>query len=195
MIGRFSVCVLHPQAQEIQSLYNVTVETYLQCLECTYIENGTSFLLSLPMHIRESHNSLVRVPSNLARVFSYIGILFKVLSSECYIALFDSCQREDVVCLKIQSLCLSYSVVFQEDCVRFFFKLQELRDGDKCYCEKCGEKKPFKQVSSLELKGCSIVETVVICLFTELLHFVLSYVGLQTHLPAPCLVSSPEEIP
>lgn len=107
MIGRFSVCVLHPQAQEIHSLYKVTVETYLQCLECTYIENGTSFLLSLPMHIRESHNSLVRVPSNLARVFSYIGILFKVLSTECYIALFDSCRREDEVCLKWKlSLCV-----------------------------------------------------------------------------------------
>ncbi|XP_070976959.1 ubl carboxyl-terminal hydrolase 18-like [Oncorhynchus clarkii lewisi] len=77
-------------AQEIQSLYKVTMETYLQCLECKYIETGASFLLSLPMHIRESHDSL-------------------------------------------------------EDCIRFFFKRQELRDGDKCYCERCGEKKPSQQ--------------------------------------------------
>ncbi|KAM9402479.1 ubl carboxyl-terminal hydrolase 18 isoform 1-T1 [Salvelinus alpinus] len=77
-------------AQEIHSLYKVTMETYLQCLECKYIETGTSFLLSLPMHIRESHDSL-------------------------------------------------------EDCIRFFFELQELRDGDKCYCERCGEKTPSKQ--------------------------------------------------
>uniref|UniRef100_A0A4W5QD99 Ubiquitin specific peptidase 18 n=1 Tax=Hucho hucho TaxID=62062 RepID=A0A4W5QD99_9TELE len=77
-------------AQEIQSLYKVTVETYLQCIECTYIKTGTSFLLSLPMHIRESHNSL-------------------------------------------------------EGCIRLFFELQELRDGDKCYCARCGEKKPSKQ--------------------------------------------------
>ncbi|KAK6314797.1 hypothetical protein J4Q44_G00143260 [Coregonus suidteri] len=77
-------------AQEIQSLYKVTMETYLQCLECTYIESGTSFLLSLPMHLKDSHNSL-------------------------------------------------------EDCIRLVFELQELRDRDKCYCEKCGEKKPSKQ--------------------------------------------------
>ncbi|CAB1345929.1 unnamed protein product [Coregonus sp. 'balchen'] len=77
-------------AQEIQSLYKVTMETYLQCLECTYIESGTSFLLSLPMHLKDSHNSL-------------------------------------------------------DDCIRLFFELQELRDRDNCYCERCGEKKPSKQ--------------------------------------------------
>ncbi|KAJ8007069.1 hypothetical protein DPEC_G00113740 [Dallia pectoralis] len=76
-------------AQEIQRLYKVEVETYLQCIECENICSGTSFFVGLPLTIKEGGNSL-------------------------------------------------------EDCVRFFFELQELRDTDKGYCVMCGEKKPSK---------------------------------------------------
>ena len=48
-----------PQVQAIHSLYNVTLETVLHCKECKYIQSYTSFLLSLPLHIKEDHNSLV----------------------------------------------------------------------------------------------------------------------------------------
>ncbi|KAL0962870.1 hypothetical protein UPYG_G00346580 [Umbra pygmaea] len=77
-------------AQKIQCLYKVNVETYLQCIECKHTNTGTSFVLSLPLNIKESNNTL-------------------------------------------------------EDCLRFFFRLQELKDMDKCFCQRCGEKRPSKQ--------------------------------------------------
>ncbi|XP_026182282.1 ubl carboxyl-terminal hydrolase 18 [Mastacembelus armatus] len=45
-------------AFEIQNLYKISVETHLQCLECSSVQTQTSYLLSLPVHIREDHNSL-----------------------------------------------------------------------------------------------------------------------------------------
>ncbi|XP_047431956.1 ubl carboxyl-terminal hydrolase 18 [Mugil cephalus] len=45
-------------ADEIQNLYRISVETQLQCLYCTSIQTHGSFLLSLPLHIKEDHNSL-----------------------------------------------------------------------------------------------------------------------------------------
>ncbi|XP_062339445.1 ubl carboxyl-terminal hydrolase 18 isoform X1 [Osmerus eperlanus] len=44
--------------QAILSLYKVSLETVLHCRDCTYIQSYTSFLLSLPLHIKEDHNSL-----------------------------------------------------------------------------------------------------------------------------------------
>uniref|UniRef100_UPI0037E79E36 ubl carboxyl-terminal hydrolase 18 n=1 Tax=Semicossyphus pulcher TaxID=241346 RepID=UPI0037E79E36 len=45
-------------ALEIQNLYKISVESHLQCLECTSVQTQTSFLLSLPLYIKEDHNSL-----------------------------------------------------------------------------------------------------------------------------------------
>uniref|UniRef100_A0A3Q2DDQ0 USP domain-containing protein n=1 Tax=Cyprinodon variegatus TaxID=28743 RepID=A0A3Q2DDQ0_CYPVA len=46
------------KALEIQSLYKISVETHLQCLECNTIQTRNSHLLSLPLHIKEEQNSL-----------------------------------------------------------------------------------------------------------------------------------------
>ncbi|XP_034433966.1 ubl carboxyl-terminal hydrolase 18 [Hippoglossus hippoglossus] len=45
-------------AQEIQNLYKVSVETHLQCLECSSVQTQTSFQLSLHLHVKEDHDSL-----------------------------------------------------------------------------------------------------------------------------------------
>ncbi|XP_041636969.1 ubl carboxyl-terminal hydrolase 18 isoform X2 [Cheilinus undulatus] len=45
-------------ALEIQNLYKVSVEMHLQCLECTSDKTQISFLLSLPLHIRDEYNTL-----------------------------------------------------------------------------------------------------------------------------------------
>lgn len=45
-------------ALEIHNLYKICVETYLQCLECSSVQTHTSYLLSLPLHIKEDRNSL-----------------------------------------------------------------------------------------------------------------------------------------
>ncbi|XP_056133735.1 ubl carboxyl-terminal hydrolase 18 [Lampris incognitus] len=45
-------------ALEIHNLYRISVETYLECLDCAHILSGSSYLLSLPLHIRAEQNSL-----------------------------------------------------------------------------------------------------------------------------------------
>uniref|UniRef100_A0A1A8F5X2 Ubiquitin specific peptidase 18 n=1 Tax=Nothobranchius korthausae TaxID=1143690 RepID=A0A1A8F5X2_9TELE len=45
-------------ALEIENLYKISVETRLQCLECDLVQTGSSFLLSLPLHLKEDENSL-----------------------------------------------------------------------------------------------------------------------------------------
>lgn len=45
-------------ALEIKDLYKISVETYLQCLDCNSLQTQTSFLLSLPLHVKEDDNSL-----------------------------------------------------------------------------------------------------------------------------------------
>ncbi|XP_015816083.3 ubl carboxyl-terminal hydrolase 18 isoform X1 [Nothobranchius furzeri] len=45
-------------ALEIENLYKISVETQLQCLECDLVQTRSSFLLSLPLHIKEDENSL-----------------------------------------------------------------------------------------------------------------------------------------
>ncbi|XP_044042587.1 ubl carboxyl-terminal hydrolase 18 [Siniperca chuatsi] len=45
-------------ALEIQNLYKISVETRVQCLECTFVQTHTSYLLSLPLHIKEEPNYL-----------------------------------------------------------------------------------------------------------------------------------------
>ncbi|XP_047245336.1 ubl carboxyl-terminal hydrolase 18 [Girardinichthys multiradiatus] len=45
-------------ALEIQGLYKISLETQLQCLECSTIQTQNSHLLSLPLHIREEQNTL-----------------------------------------------------------------------------------------------------------------------------------------
>ncbi|XP_037615767.1 ubl carboxyl-terminal hydrolase 18 isoform X1 [Sebastes umbrosus] len=47
-----------PLALEIQNLYKIPVETYLQCLECSSVQTLSSFLLSLPLRVKEDHDSL-----------------------------------------------------------------------------------------------------------------------------------------
>lgn len=45
-------------ALEIQNLYKISVETHLQCLDCDSVQTKTSYLLNLPLHIKEDHNTL-----------------------------------------------------------------------------------------------------------------------------------------
>ncbi|KAM4615524.1 ubl carboxyl-terminal hydrolase 18 isoform 2-T2 [Polymixia lowei] len=45
-------------ALDIQKLYQIPVEMYLQCLECKCIQSWPSYLISLPLHLREGCNSL-----------------------------------------------------------------------------------------------------------------------------------------
>ncbi|XP_034529981.1 ubl carboxyl-terminal hydrolase 18 isoform X2 [Notolabrus celidotus] len=45
-------------ALEIQELYKISVQTQLECLECSFNQTQTSFMLSLPLHIKEDDNSL-----------------------------------------------------------------------------------------------------------------------------------------
>ncbi|GLD48348.1 ubl carboxyl-terminal hydrolase 18 [Lates japonicus] len=45
-------------ALEIQNLYKISVETHLRCLDCSSVQTRSSYLLSLPLHIKEDHNSL-----------------------------------------------------------------------------------------------------------------------------------------
>lgn len=55
-------------AGEIQSLYRISVESHLECLECTWINSGKSYLLSLPLHIREGENYLEEIISSFFEV-------------------------------------------------------------------------------------------------------------------------------
>ncbi|XP_067346131.1 ubl carboxyl-terminal hydrolase 18 isoform X1 [Channa argus] len=45
-------------ARKIQDLYKISVETHLRCLECFSIQTQSSYHLSLPLHIKEDHNTL-----------------------------------------------------------------------------------------------------------------------------------------
>ncbi|KAM7378363.1 hypothetical protein PAMA_013322 [Pampus argenteus] len=45
-------------ALDIQNLYKISVETHLTCLECASVQTRASYLLSLPLHIKEVNNSL-----------------------------------------------------------------------------------------------------------------------------------------
>uniref|UniRef100_A0A3Q3AE18 Ubiquitin specific peptidase 18 n=2 Tax=Kryptolebias marmoratus TaxID=37003 RepID=A0A3Q3AE18_KRYMA len=45
-------------ALEVQNLYKISLETQLRCLECSSVQTRSTFLLSLPLHIKEDHNSL-----------------------------------------------------------------------------------------------------------------------------------------
>lgn len=59
-LSSFHTCVcLCCQALEIENLYKISLETYVQCLECSSVQAQTSYLLSLPLHVKEDHNSLV----------------------------------------------------------------------------------------------------------------------------------------
>nr|XP_046235324.1 ubl carboxyl-terminal hydrolase 18 isoform X2 [Scatophagus argus] len=77
-------------ALEIQNLYKISLETQLQCLVCRSVQTQTSYLLNLPLHINEDHNSL-------------------------------------------------------EGCLTSFFKHQELKDLNCCFCPSCETKTPSKQ--------------------------------------------------
>uniref|UniRef100_A0A8C8DE17 Ubiquitin specific peptidase 18 n=1 Tax=Oryzias sinensis TaxID=183150 RepID=A0A8C8DE17_9TELE len=45
-------------ALEIKDLYKISVETHLQCLQCNSTKTLESYQLSLPLHIKEDHNTL-----------------------------------------------------------------------------------------------------------------------------------------
>lgn len=61
-------------AFEIQNLYKVSVETYLQCSECSSVQTRPSFLLSLPLHVKEDHNYLEGCISSFLEVHELTGI-------------------------------------------------------------------------------------------------------------------------
>ncbi|XP_073337146.1 ubl carboxyl-terminal hydrolase 18 [Pagrus major] len=45
-------------ALEIQDLYKISLETHVQCLECSSVQTKSTYLLSLPLHVQEDKNSL-----------------------------------------------------------------------------------------------------------------------------------------
>ncbi|KAJ4924930.1 hypothetical protein JOQ06_003878 [Pogonophryne albipinna] len=45
-------------ALEIQNLYKISVETCVQCLDCSSVQTLNTYLLSLPLHVKEDHDSL-----------------------------------------------------------------------------------------------------------------------------------------
>lgn len=45
-------------AQQIKCLYKVKVEEHLQCNECTYIQSGETYLISLPLPLLRASNTL-----------------------------------------------------------------------------------------------------------------------------------------
>lgn len=45
-------------ALDIQNLYKISEETYLECLNCNSVQTLTTYQLSLSLHIKEDHNSL-----------------------------------------------------------------------------------------------------------------------------------------
>ncbi|KAJ8262013.1 hypothetical protein GJAV_G00161100 [Gymnothorax javanicus] len=45
-------------AQRIKGLYLVNLEEYLQCNECTYVQSGDTYLLSLPLPVLSGSNTL-----------------------------------------------------------------------------------------------------------------------------------------
>lgn len=45
-------------AFKIQNLYKISLETCLQCLECSSVQTHPNYLLSLPLHITEDQNTL-----------------------------------------------------------------------------------------------------------------------------------------
>jgi len=47
------------QAQEIRSLYEIKVETQVQCSHCSFIQREPNSLFSLPLAISEKENTLV----------------------------------------------------------------------------------------------------------------------------------------
>ncbi|TNN63171.1 Ubl carboxyl-terminal hydrolase 18 [Liparis tanakae] len=47
-----------PLALKIQDLYKISLETHLQCLECSSLQTLTSYMLSLSLHVKEDHDSL-----------------------------------------------------------------------------------------------------------------------------------------
>lgn len=48
------------QALEIQNLYRISVKTNLECLECSSVQTLNTYMLGLPLHVKEDHDSLVR---------------------------------------------------------------------------------------------------------------------------------------
>ncbi|KAK2859068.1 hypothetical protein Q5P01_003688 [Channa striata] len=61
-------------ALKIQDLYRISVETHLQCLKCSSIQTQSSYLLSLPLHIKEDHNSLEDCMSSFFEHQQLMGI-------------------------------------------------------------------------------------------------------------------------
>ncbi|XP_036977961.1 ubl carboxyl-terminal hydrolase 18 [Acanthopagrus latus] len=45
-------------ALEIQNLYKISLETHVQCLECSSVQTKSTYLLNLPLHVQEDDNSL-----------------------------------------------------------------------------------------------------------------------------------------
>ncbi|XP_033845437.1 ubl carboxyl-terminal hydrolase 18 isoform X2 [Periophthalmus magnuspinnatus] len=45
-------------AEQIQTLYKISVETHVQCLQCDSIQTKENYLLTLPLHVKEDHTSL-----------------------------------------------------------------------------------------------------------------------------------------
>lgn len=58
------------QAQDIQKLYRILTETQVQCLVCSSVQTRSSYLLSLPLPLRDNESSLVR----------FLFIVFKLRS-------------------------------------------------------------------------------------------------------------------
>lgn len=105
------------QAQEIRSLYEIKVETQVQCSQCSFIQREPNSLFSLPLAIRESENTLV----NKLNIHQLCFVSTSVIPLYC-------------------------SYVLQERCINSYFQLQNLENGEEHYCNQCEQKQPSTHV-------------------------------------------------
>ena len=75
----YCVCIcFFCQALEIQNLYKISVETCVQCLDCSSVQTLNTYLLSLPLHVKEDHDSLVNFVFSLD-LDEYFNILENIV--------------------------------------------------------------------------------------------------------------------
>ncbi|KAJ0057065.1 hypothetical protein NL108_000912, partial [Boleophthalmus pectinirostris] len=62
------------QAEQIQALYKISMETYVQCVDCDSVQTKENYLLSLPLHVKEYHTSLEQCLTSFFEEHKLTGI-------------------------------------------------------------------------------------------------------------------------
>ncbi|XP_055009673.1 ubl carboxyl-terminal hydrolase 18 isoform X2 [Boleophthalmus pectinirostris] len=61
-------------AEQIQALYKISMETYVQCVDCDSVQTKENYLLSLPLHVKEYHTSLEQCLTSFFEEHKLTGI-------------------------------------------------------------------------------------------------------------------------